>query len=101
QVRGETMPKQMRINVALQTGASRVFLHQLPDTNRRQLPAASGQKNFAARLPANELRSLLGKIERECFTRFAADRHYSSLAAFAEHAQRSIFQIEVFQPRAG
>jgi hypothetical protein len=35
QMRRETMAEKVRVNVLLQPGAPRVFLHDLPDTRRR------------------------------------------------------------------
>ena len=34
QMRGETMAEKVRVNVLLQPGVPRVFLHDLPDTRR-------------------------------------------------------------------
>ena len=35
QMRGKTMPQQVRINICLQSGPPRAFLHDLPDARRR------------------------------------------------------------------
>ena len=99
QMRGETVPEQVRINVRFQSGMFRVFFHDLPDAHRGQLRPAFGQKNLAASAAFHQLRPFRRQVAGERFARFSANRNKARLISFSSHAQNAFFGRKIFQAR--
>jgi hypothetical protein len=101
QVRGETVPQQMWIDICLQAGMFGVLLYDLPDARGGYPRPASREENFAAAPALHEFRTFARQIRGERFARLASDGHEPCLVSLAGHAQNSIFDREILQPGIG
>ena len=96
EMRSETVPQEMWINIFLQPGMPRMFFHDLPDAGSGQFAAACRQENLAAAAALHERRALGREICGQCFARLAAHRDEAHFVAFAGDANDPFLGVKVF-----
>src|SRR4029453_4427074 len=99
EMRRETVPQKVRINVLFESGPARIFLHDLPDTPGCYFGAALGKKNLAAAAALHEFRALGGQVSSQRFARLATHRHKAGLVPLTGHAYNSLFEVKILKTR--
>jgi hypothetical protein len=94
QVRGKRVPEEVRMH-AVRVQAR--FLSQFPEDQEGagagQRPASGVQKELRA-VPRIEVRAAAGEVTQKCLGGVSADRHDALLAAFPDHPNEPVVEVD-------